>query len=137
VEIKRNTENNLKYSNNELYRLQVVMIWTQFSRCRSFNILRSQDLQHVQSQHGVMYKTLIKIHINPLIPNHFMKLLQCRPTQLVYFFCTLFLFVCSTKCTDSGASAHRRCISYCRQTEKVCRKSKQAYYKSMENGIGS
>ena len=48
--------------------------------------------------------------------------------MLVYFFCTLFLFVCSIKCIAGGASARRRCILCCRQIEKVCRKSKQAYY---------
>jgi len=36
--------------------------------------------------------------------------------MLVNFLCTLFLFVCSIKC-----------ILCCRQIEKVCRKSQQAY----------
>ena len=49
--------------------------------------------------------------------------------MLVYFFCTIFLFVCSIKCIVGGTYACRRCILCCRQIEKVCRKSKQTYYK--------
>src|ERR1700690_2461831 len=44
---------------------------------------------------------------------------------LVNFFCTLFLFVCSIKCTAGGAAARRRGILCCRQIKKVCRKSEQ------------
>src|ERR1700690_770667 len=42
---------------------------------------------------------------------------------LVNFFCTLFIFVCSIKCTAGGRTPRRRCILCCRQIEKVCRKS--------------
>src|ERR1700690_170459 len=42
--------------------------------------------------------------------------------MLVIFFCTLFVFICSIKCTAGGAAAHRRCILCCRQLAKVCRK---------------
>ena len=64
-----------------------------------------------------------------------MKMLHC--TQLVYFFCTLFLFAAQNAPRAGRPPTRRRCILSCGQTEKVYRKSKEAYYKSIKSGIGS
>src|ERR1700690_131587 len=62
-----------------------------------------------------------------LTPNRLYRDDAFNYDMLVNFFCTLFLFVCSIKCTAGGRPPRWRCIVCCRQIEKVCRKSLQAY----------
>jgi len=100
----------------------------------------------------VVYDSLIKLHtiatclymchewqkpvcfinsLNPLPPDRQYFDDASTKDMLVNFFRTLFLFVCSIKCTAGEASArrqklHRQAELCCRQIEKVCRRSKQA-----------
>src|SRR6202142_1489945 len=66
------------------------------------------------------------VYVSPLPPYHHYCDDVSTNNILVNFFCTLFLFVCSIKCTAGGRPPSRRCILCCSQVEKVCRKSSHA-----------
>ena len=57
----------------------------------------------------------------------FFEICRIAESELVYFWCTIFLFVCGTKCTTGRLSARQWYILCRRQIEKMCIKSKQAH----------